>query len=191
VDVPVPEKISPEKMEKTATVEEEKTTGNEKFAAAAAIFEIGEGGKATGGDGDDPGDVPYNYNKRPGPNRPFVPLLDYLCCRHNCTIQELQILLFFIGSRRRIIEDLRRACDIKTVHLKEHNMIVPCDDLTCQAATTVFAFNGFMNITVPQYYYVKHKMILRHPYLPCVIVFGGGKHRSYFPLEVLAVAPKH
>jgi hypothetical protein len=188
--MPVPEKILAEKEETTTTtLDEPKTT--EKFSAEAAIFEIG-GGKATGGDGGDPGDVPYSYNKKPGPNRPFVPLLDYLCCRHSCSIQELQILLFFIGSRRRIIEDLRRNCDIKTVHLKEqNNMIIPCDDLTCQSATTVFSFNGFMNITVPQYYYVKHKLILRHPYLPCVIVFGGGKHRSYFPIEVLAVAPKH
>jgi hypothetical protein len=182
----VTEKILVEKEETTTTLDELKTTGEEKFPEAAAMIEIG--GKATGGDGGDPGDVPYSYKKNPGPNRPFVPLLDYLCCRHNCSIQKLQLLLFFIGSRGRIIEDLRRACDIKTVHLKD-NMIIPCDDLTCQSATTLFSFNGFMNITVPQYYYVKHKLILRHPYLPCVIVFGGGKHRSYFPIEVLAVAP--
>jgi hypothetical protein len=176
-----------EAVEQTAKTKLEEEGGNE---AAAAAKKIAENYRKVFGDGDGGWDVPYCYNKKPGPNRPFVPLIDYLCCRHNCSIQELQLLLFFIGNRRRILEDLRRSCDLKTTHLKQ-NLMIPCDDFTCQPATTVFAFNGYMNITVPQYYYVKHKMFLCHPYLPCVIVFGGGRHRSYFPLEVIVVAPKH
>ncbi|CAK5105034.1 unnamed protein product [Meloidogyne enterolobii] len=42
-------------------------------------------------------------------------------------------------------------------------------------------------IQVRGYYYIKHKVKLEHPYLPCIIEFGGGRHRSYYPLEVLSV----
>nr|CAD2203617.1 unnamed protein product [Meloidogyne enterolobii] len=44
---------------------------------------------------------------------------------------------------------------------------------------------GYLNITVRGYYYVKHGIKLHHPYLPCLIEFGGGHHRSYYPLEVI------
>ena len=47
-----------------------------------------------------------------------------------------------------------------------------------------------MQIKVRGYYYVKHGIKLRHPYLPCLIEFGGGHHRSYYPLEVICVSKK-
>uniref|UniRef100_A0A183CAP1 Late endosomal/lysosomal adaptor and MAPK and MTOR activator 5 n=1 Tax=Globodera pallida TaxID=36090 RepID=A0A183CAP1_GLOPA len=37
------------------------------------------------------------------------------------------------------------------------------------------------------HYYVKHSMRLRHANLPCVIEYGGGDHKTFFPLEVLNV----
>ncbi|KAI3420780.1 hypothetical protein GPALN_014401 [Globodera pallida] len=43
---------------------------------------------------------------------------------------------------------------------------------------------------VRMHHYVKHSMRLRHANLPCVIEYGGGDHKTFFPLEVLSVVIK-
>jgi hypothetical protein len=65
-------------------------------------------------------------------------------------------------------------------------------------------------LQVRQYYFVRHDLVLRHPYLPCLIQYGGHvhvrvptptrdcdgrgrrvatgeQHASFYPLELLAV----
>jgi hypothetical protein len=37
------------------------------------------------------------------------------------------------------------------------------------------------------HYYIKHGIRLRHSNLPCVVEFGGGDHKTFFPLEALNV----
>jgi hypothetical protein len=29
---------------------------------------------------------------------------------------------------------------------------------------------------------------LRRPFLPCILVYGGGRHRSFYPLEFLNIS---
>ena len=141
------------------------------------------------GDGNDKNNKKCPIVPRPDPTPRFIPLIDHLCRQFQCNLQQLQLLLFNIDARRRIIAHLREGFELRTSHLRPATLNIPlnCDDFSCQTATNVFAFNGFLNITVRQYYFCKHKLSLRHPYLPCLIVFGGGKHRSYYPLEVVAV----
>ena len=115
-------------------------------------------------------------------------LLDYLRSKHNCSVDELYCLLQNVPMRRKIVADLRK-CNLITCHVRPplKNFHVRCDDITCRAANAVYAMNGYLNITVRQYYYVKHNRNLRQPYLPCIIMFGGRNHRSFFPLEVIRV----
>jgi hypothetical protein len=162
-----------------------KATLDEDRTAIAEPTATTEGDK--GGGEESPNETP---NCRfPSPTPRFIPLLDHLCRKYDCNIQQLQLLLFNIEARRRIIAELREGFELRTTHLHPttQNIQLRCDDFSCQTATNVFAFNGFLNITVRQYFFCKHKLSLRYPFLPCLIVFGGGKHRSYYPIEVIAV----
>lgn len=116
------------------------------------------------------------------------PLIQFLCNRYNCSIQELQVHFMNVEMRKKILK-LLRAHEIKTTHLRARarNPRVRCDDFSCQNANFVPAFNGYLGITVRQYYYARHGIRLRYPYLPCLIEHGGGAHRSFYPLEMLAI----
>ena len=116
-----------------------------------------------------------------------VPLLDYLCAYMGCTLKELQVLFFNIQARKRMLIHLRAHCVLYTIHLDDHNIRLHAHDLSAQNAHQAHACNGYLDITVRQYFYIKHGRRLRYPYLPCLIEFGGGSHASYYPLEVIAV----
>ena len=123
----------------------------------------------------------------------LVPLLEHLCMQFDCTLKGLQLHLTNLGMRRRIL-DYCRGLKLFTTHLhpKERNLRVHCQNISIQNANYLHAMNGYLGITVRQYYVVKHARKLRHPYLPCLIEHGGiqrragRNHRSYYPLEVLA-----
>jgi hypothetical protein len=117
-----------------------------------------------------------------------IPLLDYLCAYMECSLKELQVLLQTLEPRRRILAHLQ-TCHLRTSHLRppERNLPLHAHDLSSQNANFAYACGGYLDITVRQYYYVRHNRKLKHPYLPCLIEFGGGQHVSYYPLEVIAV----
>jgi len=117
-----------------------------------------------------------------------MPLLEYLCAYMECSLKELQVLLQSLEPRRRILTHLQ-TCHLRTSHLRppERNLPLHAHDLSSQNANFAYACGGYLDITVRQYYYVRHGRKLKHPYLPCLIEFGGGQHASYYPLEVIAV----
>jgi hypothetical protein len=115
-----------------------------------------------------------------------MPLLDYLCVRQHCSLQELQLLFLNIGERKKLLEHVRAHLLLYTSHRKDgRRELVRCHDFTCESAQTTMACGGYLGITVRQYMYVRHRVRLLHPYLPCVIEHGGGRARSYYPLELL------
>ena len=121
-----------------------------------------------------------------------VPLLDYLCAFMHCTPKELQVLFNNLEARKRMLIHLRTV-RLQTSHLRppDRNLQLHAHDLSAQNANLAFALGGYLSITVRQYYYVKHGRRLSHPYLPCLIEFGGGSHASYYPLEVVSVLVLH
>ncbi|KAL3087948.1 hypothetical protein niasHT_022022 [Heterodera trifolii] len=68
------------------------------------------------------------------------------------------------------------------------NIKVIPDALCPSGANRVFAYRGFLGITVQQHLYSRHRVTLKYPGLPCVVQFGGGYHRDLFPIELLRVA---
>uniref|UniRef100_A0A183BNZ9 PAZ domain-containing protein n=1 Tax=Globodera pallida TaxID=36090 RepID=A0A183BNZ9_GLOPA len=118
-----------------------------------------------------------------------LPLLDYLCAFNGCSLKELQVLFHSVQARHRMVAHLQQKCRLRTAHLKppERNLWLHCHDLSAQNANRTFACSGYLELTVRQYYFAKHGLKLRHPYLPCLIEFGGGVHASYYPLEVVHV----
>lgn len=109
------------------------------------------------------------------------------------------MLFHNLPARQRMIAHLQQRCHLRTSHLRpeERNVTVQCHDLSAQNANQTYACGGYLNLTVSpsshcppripiptqvrQYFYAKHGLKLKHPYLPCMIVFGGGAHISYFP----------
>lgn len=119
----------------------------------------------------------------------YVPLLDYLCAYMRCSLKELQVLFNNLEARRRMLQHMRSLVHLRTNHLHpaERNQWLHAHDLSVQNANLALACGGYLDITVRQYYYIKHGRKLKHPYLPCLIEFGGGQHVSYYPLELLVV----
>jgi hypothetical protein len=71
--------------------------------------------------------------------------------------------------------------------LVDHNVTVRCDEISAQPSSRCMAMGGYLNISVQQYFYVRHKKRLLRPFMPCVVeVCAGGRHRSYYPMEVLS-----
>uniref|UniRef100_A0A183CA94 PAZ domain-containing protein n=1 Tax=Globodera pallida TaxID=36090 RepID=A0A183CA94_GLOPA len=121
------------------------------------------------------------------------PLIDYLCHHCSCSVQELHVLLQNLEQRRVIVEHLRSNVRLRTNHIRPpiRNFGVRCNDLSVLGAHLAPAYRGYLGITVRMHYYVKHNLRLRHANLPCVIEYGGGDHKTFFPLEVLSVVIKH
>jgi hypothetical protein len=124
-----------------------------------------------------------------GGNVLTMPLLDYLCAYMECTLKELQVLFNNLEARRRMLYHLRNGCQLSSNHLRpvERNIPLHAHDMSAQNANMALACGGYLDITVRQYYYIKHGRRLKHPYMPCMIEFGGGQHASYYPLEVIQV----
>ncbi|KAL3113254.1 hypothetical protein niasHT_018408 [Heterodera trifolii] len=90
--------------------------------------------------------------------------------------------------QRRKEENLKflNKLSLATHHLKR-NVAVSADALSRHGANMMFAYRGFMGITVQQHLYVRHRIMLKYPQLPCVVQFGGNSHQDNFPLELLHV----
>lgn len=119
----------------------------------------------------------YQKNKTPRS------LIKRLCEFNSCNPEDLIIHLFFCHKEN---ESFIKKLNLRTNHLKQ-NISVNASKLSCRGSNKTMAFRGFLNITVQQYYYAKHKINLRYPYIPTVEVNGGGDHKSYFPIECLSI----
>ncbi|KAL3071139.1 hypothetical protein niasHS_015881 [Heterodera schachtii] len=117
-----------------------------------------------------------------------ISLVDHLCKKFECSASELNVIFKNLEKRRAIVEHLRSA-HLRTAHLRPsvRNFPVRCNELSILDAHSAPAYRGYLGITVRIHYYIKHGIRLRHPNLPCVVEFGGGDHKTFFPLEVLSI----
>jgi hypothetical protein len=64
--------------------------------------------------------------------------------------------------------------------------VVKCDDLSYKNAKQLKAFRAHRcRANVEQFYFVRHKITLKYPNLPCIIVRGGKGHPYFYPLETI------
>jgi hypothetical protein len=118
-------------------------------------------------------------------------LVDNLASVLQCPREELYAKLHDSKIRDQAIAFLKLV-RLETTHLNERNQRVKFSGLTYSGSRNLMAFRGFMQITVAQYYYARHKIILTYSDLPCVIHMPSGSrpaHVEYFPLELLRVVP--
>lgn len=69
----------------------------------------------------------------------------------------------------------------------KENVVIKPDFITNRSAQILFSFRGYKQVTVDQYYFIKHNIDLFYPHLPCLAVKGGGDHKFYFPLELIEI----
>lgn len=114
-------------------------------------------------------------------------LVAYLCELRKCTPSQLELtLLHDEKARRQIQRHIREHLTLHTNHLgSEHNVTVRCDEISEDPVSRCMAYNGFMDVTVPQYFYIRHRVRLHYGFMPCIMEVCG-KHRAYYPLEVLS-----
>lgn len=115
-------------------------------------------------------------------------LIYYICQIFRCSPNQLRSILTIDENRIMLDQKLQmKHLTFKTNHLKENRQI-KCSGLSARTADTQYAYNGFMGITVEQHMYSRHRIILKHGNLPCVMELkGNGAHIDYWPLEVLNV----
>lgn len=108
-------------------------------------------------------------------------LVEMLCNFNNCDPYSLTRLL---KKRKRANLKFLRENPLMTMHLR-HNQCVFPDDFSFIGANRLFAYQGFLRITVQQHLYTRHRVKLKFPKLPCVVMHCNNGHRNYFPLELL------
>lgn len=113
-------------------------------------------------------------------------LVEAFCEYFGCCVHVLHRLLD-MEEGRELMKVFLSKFKLSTTHLGSRNFIVKCGRLTKDGAQDLKAYRGFMCITVRQHYYARHRIHLRYPLLPCVCVYGGNGHESYFPMEVLRI----
>jgi hypothetical protein len=117
-------------------------------------------------------------------------LIDALCAFNKCKPHMLERMIKQNGQQN--IDYIQTIFgDLRTRHLKNNIYINPhC--FSTRGANHVYALGGYLGITVQQYFFTKHKIVLEYSNLPCIVVKGGlrnngSSHYSYFPLECLEV----
>ena len=118
-----------------------------------------------------------------------VPLVKYVSEWLKCAPEQIGDRLRNPQKRRDLLKHLR-DCFLYTTHLKPEwrNMQVHCHDLSSRGASLLPAYRGFMDVKVAQHYYIRHRIRLTYPHLPCIVqLVGHSAHKSYFNMEVLCV----
>jgi hypothetical protein len=110
------------------------------------------------------------------------PLIELLCEYNNCKPWTLDEKLEKYRSKN--IDFIKSLGPLHTFN----GYKVQIDDLSYKNARNLKAFrNHQCKATVEQYYFIRHKITLKYPYLPCIIVKGGKGHLYFYPIEILFV----
>jgi hypothetical protein len=79
------------------------------------------------------------------------------------------------------------------IYAKYHKtpvQIMP-NDISYFGAAKTLAFGLHRSrVTIEQYIFCKYGITLKYPHLPCMVMFGGNGHRSYYPFELLYIDKK-
>uniref|UniRef100_A0A914GRN5 Uncharacterized protein n=1 Tax=Globodera rostochiensis TaxID=31243 RepID=A0A914GRN5_GLORO len=78
---------------------------------------------------------------------------------------------------------------LKTTYLSRDGTTkdVKFGNFSLKSASDTYAFEGFLEVKVHQYFYIKHRIRLLYPQLKCVVEYHNKGHSKYYPLELLAI----
>lgn len=109
-------------------------------------------------------------------------LIDELCKFNDCKRWELEGRI-----RQRRQENIDFIQNLPQLE-NARGHIVYADNLSYKNAKTLKAFQTHRcNANVEQYFFIKHRITLEYPYLPCIVMNGGKGHLYFHPIETLYV----
>ena len=118
----------------------------------------------------------------------MVLFIDKICQFLSCSKNDLILLLNnpIIKSQ---IENKFMGCLLKTTYKNKNNNYHYFNffGLSIQDAKHQFAYNGFCQVSVRQHYYCRHRILLKHYSLPCVIEYTINSKTNYYPIELLEI----
>ena len=111
-------------------------------------------------------------------------LIDILCKFNNCDPYYLGTILRY--QKKENLEYIQSLGPLSTIFNK--NNIFNINDITYSGANRLLCFRHHRcKANVEQYYFIKHKISLDYPFLPCLVVYGNRGHISFYPIELLQV----
>lgn len=111
-------------------------------------------------------------------------LVDQICSILDCTASQIHDEQKVMEHFLRLLKIFKKRQIVKTIHLKT-NKTVHVSGLTLKGADEVYAYQGFLKVTVQQHFYARHRIRLLYPKLPCVFEKLPNGHKNYYPMEVL------
>ena len=113
-------------------------------------------------------------------------LIAYLCQLLDCDEFEL-VSRLRIQSNRVLVEKSLAGKTLYTLYSdKPHEVVF--HGLSIGDSRTTKAYNGYLDITVQQHFYVRHRNKLSYPLLPLVVhIQKNSSHRSFYPMELLII----
>ena len=122
---------------------------------------------------------------RRGKRQDRATLIDILCKFNNCDPYYLGTNLRYQKAEN--LEYIQSLGPLFTIFNK--NDLFTINDITYSGANRLLCFRQHRcKANVEQYYFIKHKITLDYPFLPCLVVYGNRGHISFYPIELLQVA---
>lgn len=115
----------------------------------------------------------------------MVTAVDALCVLLDCEPRDLFFQLRKPALRVRAIRFLSEQ--LLQYERKGERKFVTSSGLSAEPANKLFAYQGFLNVSVEQHFYCKHRIRLVHPELLCLVEHTGNGHHNYYPLEMIHV----
>jgi hypothetical protein len=117
-------------------------------------------------------------------------LIDEILHILECKKEELEIKLSIPQNRGKINRRLNN-CLLRTLYRNRNNtrQIINFDHITARSAKELKAYNRFLSVTMIQHLYIRHRVKLGHPNLPCIVQVQGSM-KKFFPIETLEIIDK-
>lgn len=115
-------------------------------------------------------------------------LIKEICILFNCQIKDLPKIFRSSANRVKIISNFKGLW-LRTTYKNRSGVyhFFQLDDFSYQDCRHVKAYNNFLGVTVMQHYYVRHRILIKHHDLPCVVERGEKDNIKYYPIELLEI----
>jgi hypothetical protein len=131
---------------------------------------------------------PYVVAMQKYKNHFYMPLLEALSKLLNCNVERLGEVLensvnittvgkFLHGKKLRTSYEGRDG----------RQQSIFFSRLSLKSAHELPAYEGYLNISVRQHFYTRHKLKLLYPFIPCVTEEVNNGHLKFYPLEFLEI----
>lgn len=111
-------------------------------------------------------------------------LLEKLAAYLNCTVVQLNDRLNHPIYR---LKALNYLTDKRIMTTYGTSKRIKCHGFSHFDSTRTMAYEGYLNVTIQQHFYIKHRIRLENPYIKCLMYRSGISHFKYYPLELLDI----